>query len=69
MKYVKTKEEGFVRDVNSKAIVCTDDEYKKFQLLRRQKRSEKTIQEQINTLNKEVSELKIMIQTLLGKDG
>ena len=67
MKNVKIEQTQYVRDVNSKAVLNTNkkalDNYK---VARKRKMNEI---EDINNMKRDISELKEMIKTLLGKQN
>lgn len=67
MKTVKVAETQYVRDVNSKAILNTNrnalENYKKAK-----KRKQAEIDD-INTMKQEISEIKEILQQLLGKQN
>ena len=67
MKNVKIEQTQYVRDVNSKAVLNTNkkalDNYK---VARKRKMNEI---EDINNMKRDITELKEMIKTLLGKQN
>jgi hypothetical protein len=67
MKNVKIEQTQYVRDVNSKAVLNTNkkalDSYK---IARKRKMNEI---EDINNMKRDITELKEMIKTLLGKQN
>jgi hypothetical protein len=67
MKNIKIEQTQYVRDVNSKAVLNTNkkalDNYK---VARKRKMNEI---EDINNMKRDISELKEMIKTLLGKQN
>jgi seryl-tRNA synthetase len=56
MQIIKTETPGIVRDLNSKAILCTDDQAR--EEYRRRIQEKQMIQSQINTLRDNVDQLK-----------
>ncbi len=67
--YVKTEQNGYIKNLKSKIIESTDDEYKKFLETRNRKKNERSLQEQINTMKTEIVFLRQQIQDLLDKNG
>ena len=67
MKNIKIEQTQYVRDVNSKAVLNTNkkalDNYK---VARKRKMNEI---EDINNMKRDITELKEMIKTLLGKQN
>ena len=67
MKNIKIEQTQYVRDVNSKAVLNTNkkalDSYK---IARKRKMNEI---EDINNMKRDITELKEMIKTLLGKQN
>lgn len=74
MDLIKTKDSKFLRDTSSNVIIGTDEELERFKQLRKQKKSEKSLQEQINNLKIEFANVKLELQQLkkeieLSKNG
>lgn len=69
MQYAKTSETGVIRDLNSQAIINTNDnEYFRLVEKRKQAKTIQHLQNQIDVLKREFSEIKNLInQTIVGK--
>lgn len=67
MTYAKTSHPGLVRDMNTHAIINTNDsEYEKILERRRNIKQAESIQNQIDGLKNEFSELKQMLRQVLS---
>jgi hypothetical protein len=66
-KTVKISETSYVRDINSKAILNTNrNALENYKIAKKRKEAEIN---DINNMKREISELKVMIQQLLGKQN
>ena len=66
-KTVKISETSYVRDINSKAILNTNrNALENYKIAKKRKEAEIN---DINNIKIEISELKVMIQQLLGKQN
>ena len=67
--YIKTDKEGIVRDVETKALVSTDNNALKAYKYKKQKAMEmnQVIQEHAE-LKRELSEIKSLLEQLVGKN-
>jgi len=66
-KTVKISETSYVRDINSKAILNTNrNALENYKIAKKRKEAEIN---DINNMKIEISELKVMIQQLLGKQN
>ena len=66
-KTVKIPETSYVRDINSKAILNTNrNALENYKIAKKRKEAEIN---DINNMKREISELKVMIQQLLGKQN
>ena len=67
MKTVKIEETKFVRDLNSKAVLNTNlNALESYKMSRKRKEQET---EDIKNMKNDITELKEMIQTLIGKQN
>jgi hypothetical protein len=67
MSYIKTDKPGLVRDASSKAIINTNiSEYEKIVERRKQSKQIQTVQQQIDSLKNEFSDLKSLILQLIN---
>lgn len=69
MSLIKTDRTGIVRDMNTKAVINTNvAEYNSILEKRKQQKNIQTVQQQIDSLKNEFSELKqLIIQLVNGK--
>jgi|TARA_B110000495_G_scaffold30369_1_gene23204 hypothetical protein len=66
-KTIKIPETSYVRDINSKAILNTNrNALENYKIAKKRKEAEIN---DINNMKREISELKVMIQQLLGKQN
>lgn len=67
MSYIKTDKPGLVRDASTKAIINTNiSEYEKIVERRKQSKQIQTVQQQIDSLKNEFSDLKSLILQLIN---
>ena len=67
MKTVKVEETQYVRDINSKAILNTNrNALENYKMSKQKKEDEINI---INTMKRDIEELKEMIKSLIGKQN
>ena len=64
--YVDTDEKGLVRDLNSKALLCTNN--KAYAEYKRNLEQKKTESERLNNLEKELQEIKNLLLQVLDKE-
>mgnify|MGYP003971349317 CR=1 FL=1 len=67
MKSIKINDTGYVRDIDSKAVLNTDRKALENYKLSVKKKQEEI--DDINNMKRDISELKEMIKTLLGKQN
>jgi hypothetical protein len=67
MKTVKVEETQYVRDVNSKAILNTN--LKALENYKIEKKRKQAEMDDINNMKQEISEIKEILQQLLGKQN
>jgi len=67
MKSIKINDTGYVRDIDSKAVLNTDRKALENYKLSIKKKQEEI--DDINNMKRDISELKEMIKTLLGKQN
>lgn len=67
MSFVKTEKPGLVRDMNTKAVINTNiSDYNYILEKRKQQKNIQTVQQQIDSLKNEFSELKQLIFQLVN---
>lgn len=67
MSFIKTNKTGLVRDMNTKAVINTNiSDYNHILEKRRQSKNMQTVQEQIDGLKNEFTELKQLIVQLIN---